>query len=117
ERAGIDKIEADLVDQLRNCLLRLLVVALDRDADALAVAGGAAVVAQTRPEDRVERLHDARTREVGLQQVARGSAVAVELLELTVSLRTTRPPPRSSPALGRPAPRPGSPRSPARASC
>ncbi len=86
ERAAVDWVEADLVDQLRYRSLRLLVVARDRDAQALGVAGGTAVVAQSRPDDRVERLHHAGVRQVRLQQFARRCAVVVQLREVTVSL-------------------------------
>jgi len=86
ERAAVDWVEADLVDQLRYRSLRLLVVARDRDAQALGVAGGTAVVAQSRPDDRVERLHHAGVRQVCLQQFARRRAVVVQLREVTVSL-------------------------------
>src|SRR5215207_211656 len=87
KRAGVDRVETDLVDQLRHRSLRLLVVPGDRDADPLAVAGGTAVVAQARPDDCVERLHHTSARKVGLQQFARSGAVAVKFLEVTVSSR------------------------------
>src|SRR5438093_3267808 len=67
ERSGVDCVEADLVNQLRHRLLRLLVVARDRDAEATAVAGGTAVVAEARPEDRVERLDHPSTRQARFQ--------------------------------------------------
>jgi hypothetical protein len=87
ERAGVDGVEADLFDQLRDGSLRLLVVARDRDTEPLGIPGGTAVVAQARPLDRVEGLDHTSIRQVTLEQLARGSAVAVELLEVTVSLR------------------------------
>src|SRR5207253_5856626 len=87
ERAGVDSVEADLVDQLRDCSLRLLVVARDRDTEPLGIAGGTAVVAQAHPLDRVERLDHTSARKVCLQQLARGGALAIELLEVAVSLR------------------------------
>ena len=45
ERAGVDRIEADLVDQPRHRLLRLLVIARDGDAHTVGIAGRTTVVA------------------------------------------------------------------------
>src|SRR5262245_35819773 len=87
ERSGVDRVEADLVDELRHRLLRLLVIPGEGNAQAPLVAGRATVVAQARPDDRVERLDHTRGRQVGLEELARGCAVAVELLEKAVPLR------------------------------
>jgi hypothetical protein len=45
ERAGVDGVEADLVDQLRDGSLSLL-VSRDRNTEPLRIPGGTAVVAQ-----------------------------------------------------------------------
>src|SRR5262245_36554515 len=87
ERARVDRVEADLVDQLCDRSLRLRVIAGEGEADASRLSGGATVVAQARPDDRVERLDHTPAREVGLHELARARAVAVELSERAISLR------------------------------
>src|SRR5262249_50226325 len=57
-RAGVDRVEADLVDQLRHGALRVFVVARDRDAEPLGITGGMAVVTQAHPLDGVEGFDD-----------------------------------------------------------
>lgn len=68
ERARVDRVEADLVDQLRDGSLRLLVVARDRDTEPLGIPGGTAVVAQAHPLDRVEGLDHTSIPQVCLQR-------------------------------------------------
>src|ERR671919_835551 len=87
ERAGVNRVEADLIDQLGHDPLGLLVVARDRDAEAPRVSRGPAEIAETLPLHGVERLDDAGTRQVALEQLARGGVVVVELFEVPVSLR------------------------------
>src|SRR5918992_3580375 len=87
EGASVNGVEADLIDQLGDGPLRALVIPGDRDADALRVTRRTAVVAQLIPPDGVERLDHAGSRQMRLKQLAGGYAVAVELVEMAVSLR------------------------------
>ena len=87
KRAGVDRVEADLVHELRHHPLGLVVVARDRNANAIGVRRRPTQVPEDVPEDGVERLHDAGTGEVGLKKLARGGAVTVQLLEVAVAPR------------------------------
>src|SRR5450759_3602603 len=86
EGARVDSLEADLVDQPGHDSFGLLVVSRDRDADSLRIAGGPAQIAQSPPVDGIEGLDDACALHVRLKQLARGSPVGVELLEVPVAI-------------------------------
>jgi hypothetical protein len=86
KRSGVDRVEADLVDQPLHRQLGVLVVARDRDSEAVGVARGTAVAEQVLLHDRVECLDHASVGKVGLQQPCRGGPVAVELIDLAISL-------------------------------
>lgn len=53
ERARVHCIEADLVDERRDGLLGVLIVARDRNPDALRIVGRLPVVSEVLPLDRV----------------------------------------------------------------
>ena len=57
ERAGVDRVEAELVDQPRDCSLRLLVVAESGTASRSGSPAGRPSSRRRIHRDRVEGLH------------------------------------------------------------
>lgn len=53
ERAGVDSVEADLIDQLRHRSLRILVIALDRDCGWAGSSSPEPLVAEAKATKRL----------------------------------------------------------------
>ena len=85
QAADVDRVETDLLDQLRHDTLGVGIVAGDRDRQTVSGATGLALLSEDVPADGVEGLDYARPRQVFLQQLASGRAVFVELGEVSVA--------------------------------
>jgi hypothetical protein len=58
QRAGVDRVEADLVDQLGDDSLRLLVVAGERDAEPVCSASRAAASSQSSSANLLPQMRN-----------------------------------------------------------
>ena len=84
---GVDRVEAELVEQVRHRGLGVAIVAGDDQRATVLRARRPSVGGQLRGVDMVERLDDLRRRQVRLQQLGRGRRLVVELGNVAVPLR------------------------------
>jgi len=85
ERAGIDRVVADRVQERRYRRLRLRVVTRDRQRRAFRRTRRAGQRLKVLEEDVVEALDDLGPRKVLLEQFAAGGGAVVQLRELPVT--------------------------------
>ena len=87
QRPRVDRVEAELVEQLGDRGLGALVVAGDDQRATILRAGRLPVGRELRGVDVVERLDDLRRRQVRLQELGGRRRLVVELGDVAVALR------------------------------
>ncbi len=86
ERAGVDGVVADRVEERGHRRLRRGVIARNGQGAAVVSPGRAGQRAQVLEEDVVEHLDDLRTRQMALEQLAAGGRAGIQLRDVPVAL-------------------------------